>query len=83
MAAAAAAVDYDWLAREQPGCLATQAALSSPSLAIRTFEVDGVPLLCNVSSGAVRLLVAAPCRQAVFLAVHSIAHPGCVLLDRC
>jgi hypothetical protein len=76
LAVAAAAVDYDWLAREQPGCPATQAALSSPSLAIRKFEVDRVPLLCDVSSGAVRPLVAEPCRRAVFLAVHSIAHPG-------
>jgi cleavage and polyadenylation specificity factor subunit 1 len=76
LAVAAAAVDYDWLAREQLGCPATQAALSSPSLAIRTFEVDGVALLCNVSSGAVRPLVAEPCRWAVFLAIHSIAHAG-------
>jgi transposase InsO family protein len=76
VAAAAAAVDHDWLAREQPGCPATQAALSSPSLSIRTFVVDGVPLLCDVSRGAVRPLVAEPCRRAVFLAIHSIAHAG-------
>jgi transposase InsO family protein len=76
VAAATTAVDYDWLAREQPGCPSTQAALSSPSLAIHTFEVDGVPLLCDVSSGAVRPLVAEPCRRAVFSAIHSIAHAG-------
>jgi transposase InsO family protein len=76
VAAATAAVDYDWLAREQPGCPATQAALSSPALTIRSFVVGGAPLLCDVSSGAVRPLVAEPCRRAVFLAIHSIAHAG-------
>jgi hypothetical protein len=80
-------VDYGWLAREQLGCAALQAAMSSASLVIRPFEVEGVPLLCDVSSGAVWPLVALPCRQAVFLAIHSIAHPGvraskCMLASR-
>jgi hypothetical protein len=74
--AAAAAVDYGWLAREQRDCAATQAAVSSSSLAVRLFEVDGFSLLCDVSGGAVRPLVAQPCRRAVFQAIHSIAHPG-------
>ncbi len=43
---------------------------------LENFDVDGVTLLCDVSSGAVRPLVARPCRQSVFLAIHSIAHPG-------
>ncbi len=76
VAAAAAAVDYGWLAREQRDCAATQAAVSSSSLAVRPFEVDGFSLLCNVSGGAVRPLVTQPCRRAVFQAIHSIAHLG-------
>jgi hypothetical protein len=58
VAAAPAGVDYTWLAREQSGCADTKKAVSSPSLTIRTFDVDGVPLLCDVSSGAVRPLFA-------------------------
>ncbi len=76
VAAASSTVDYSWLAQEQRGCAATQAGVASSSVTIRPFEVEGVPLLCNVSGGAVRLLVAQPCRRAVFLAIHSIAHPG-------
>ncbi len=76
VAAVAAAVDYSWLAREQRDCAATQAAVSSSSLAVRPFQVDGSSLLCDVSGGTVRPLVAQPCRRAVFQAIHSIAHPG-------
>ncbi len=76
VAAASSGVDYTWLAREQPGCADTKKAMSSPSLTIRNFDLEGVPLLCDVSSRAVRPLVARPCRRAVFLAIHSIAHPG-------
>ncbi len=76
VAAAPAMVDYSWLAQEQRSCAATQAAATSSSLTVRPFEVEGIPLLCDVSSGAVRPLVALPCRRAVFLAIHSIAHPG-------
>ncbi len=60
VAAASSEVDYSWLAREQPGCADTVKALSSPSLRIRNFDVDGVILLCDVSSGAVRPLALPP-----------------------
>jgi hypothetical protein len=76
LAVASSAVDYGWLAREQLGCSAMQAPMSSASLVICPFEVEGVPLLCDVSRGAIRPLVALPCRRAVFLVIHSIAHPG-------
>jgi hypothetical protein len=69
-------VDFSWLAQEQLASAAMQAAASLPSLKVRSFQVDGVPLLCDTSSGAVPNLVPLPCRSSVFQVVHSIAHPG-------
>jgi hypothetical protein len=47
MAAVSTSVDYSWLAKEQQDCAVTQAAAFSSSLAVCSFEVGGVPLLCD------------------------------------
>ena len=36
----------------------------------------GVQLLCDMSTGHVRPLIPEEDRQAVFLAIHGVAHPG-------
>jgi hypothetical protein len=74
--AASTSVDCSWLAKEQQDCAATQAAAISSSLTVCPFEVNSVPLLCDVSSDTVRPIVPQPCRQVAFRAIHSIAHPG-------
>jgi transposase InsO family protein len=48
----------------------------NPSLVVRTFKVDGVDLLCDISRGVVRPLVPASLQKSFFEAIHSIAHPG-------
>lgn len=63
------------MAREQLTCTARHATDSSSLLSVRSFQVDGVPVLCVVSSSAVCPLKPLPCHRAVFKAVHGIAHP--------
>jgi hypothetical protein len=58
-------VDYCWLAKEMRDCAAMQAAVTSSLLTVQSFEVEGVPLLCDISSGAVRPLPQ-PCCQVFF-----------------
>jgi hypothetical protein len=45
-------------------------------LRIRPVLIGGVSLLCDWSSGTPRPLVPVSNRQAVFVAIHGLAHPG-------
>ncbi len=58
-----AGLDYKRLARDQEVCTEVQQMRGSPSLVVRTFTVDGVDLLCDISRGVVRPLVPVSCRK--------------------
>jgi transposase InsO family protein len=69
-------IDYVSIAASQQGCQETMSLAASSSLRIRPVLIGGVSLLCDWSSGTPRPLVPAPNRQAVFAAIHGLAHPG-------
>jgi hypothetical protein len=43
---------------------------------VRTVQVEGASLLCDVARGIIRPLVLLVDRPAVFHTIHSVAHPG-------
>jgi hypothetical protein len=65
------------IAAAQAAGAATQQAANSPSLKLKIFEVEGVSLLDDTSTGAVRPMVPAPHHHMLFDAIHNLAHPGC------
>jgi hypothetical protein len=65
------------IAAAQAACTSTQQAARTSSLHVKTFEVEGVSLLCDTSTGAARPLVPAPHRRLLFNGIHNLAHPGC------
>jgi cleavage and polyadenylation specificity factor subunit 1 len=69
-------VDIQDIAAAQPGDADCQRALSSPALRVITVQLQQSSVLVDVSSGVMRPLVPATHRQAIFLAVHGLAHPG-------
>ncbi len=68
--------DLRGLADRQRGCEETVRASGLPSLQVHTCEVEGVKLLCDVSTGRLRPLVPAEDRRQIFEAIHGVAHPG-------
>jgi len=68
--------DLAGMAARQATCADTQAALLRPSLSVQPRDVEGVSLLCDISGGRWRPLVPVADREAVFHAVHDVAHPG-------
>ncbi len=69
-------LDYRFLAAKQKQCEVTQKLLSSSSLQLQEFPIQGGSLLCDVSLGSARPVVPQSLRQAVFDTVHGLAHPG-------
>ncbi len=69
-------VDYSLMAVEQERCEETKLTLSSSSLRIEYFPVEGRKLACDVSLHSPRPLVPVSHRQAVISSLHNIAHPG-------
>jgi Integrase zinc binding domain len=69
-------VDFRDIAAAQAGCPDCQRAMASPSLRVVQVEVDGWPLLVDISSGVMRPLVPQQFRRRIFDAVHGLAHPG-------
>ncbi len=51
-------------------------ASKSPSLQVRTCEVEGVSVLCDVSTGRLRSLVPEADRPLVFKTIHGVPRPG-------
>ena len=70
------AVDWHAVALRQATCPDVQAAVSSTSLQVEALLHEGVELLCDISTGNIRPLIPKADRHAVFMALHSIAHPG-------
>ena len=70
------AVDWRAVALRQATCPDVQAAVSSTSLQVEALLHKGVELLCDISTGNIRPLMQKTDWHAVFVAFHSIAHPG-------
>jgi Integrase zinc binding domain len=75
-APAPSTVDFEQLAREQQQCSDTLRLAAESTLHVQSVEVNGVAMLCDVSSGTMRPLVPERLRKAVFTALHGLAHPG-------
>jgi transposase InsO family protein len=79
--------DMRGIAARQASCQSTLQASGASSLLIRTCEVEGVSLLCDVSTGSMRPLVPETDRLMVFRSIHGVAHPGicatCRMISTC
>jgi RNase H-like domain found in reverse transcriptase/Reverse transcriptase (RNA-dependent DNA polymerase)/Integrase core domain/Integrase zinc binding domain len=69
-------VDFAKLAEQQSSCEDTLSVARSDKLEIKTVNVQGHEVLCDLSTGAIRPLVPEKLRKNVFRAIHDIAHPG-------
>jgi Integrase zinc binding domain len=69
-------MDVREIAAAQLACQDCLRARSSAALRVVEVQLEGVPVLVDVSSGVMRPLVPAVHRHAVFSAVHGLAHPG-------
>jgi transposase InsO family protein len=71
-----AGVDYTSIAAHQQDYQVTKAALAASSLLLKTVNVAGADLLCDLSTGTPRPVNPMVDRRPVFEAFHSLAHPG-------
>jgi hypothetical protein len=76
LASAVVVADLRGIAACQASCQSTLQASKSSSLLIRTCDVEGISVLCDVSTGRLRPLVPEPDRLVVFRSIHAVAHPG-------
>lgn len=67
-------VDLTLLAAAQSTCQQTQEWRDKEN--VQQVKVSGLELLCDNSIGALRPIVTAMCRHAVFSSVHGLAHAG-------
>jgi hypothetical protein len=72
----AAGFSFSKMAANQTNCPSTLHATKSSSLTVRADKVEGTSLLCDEARGITRPLVPLAERQAIFHAIHSVAHPG-------
>jgi hypothetical protein len=80
-----AGISFSKMAANQASCPSTLQATKSSSLTVRTVQVEGASLLCDVARGITRLLVPLASlseRPAVFHAILSVAHPGICATER-
>ncbi len=64
------------------GCPVVTKVVSSPSLRIQRVNIAGAEMICDVSSGAVCLVVPAAFQRTVFAAVNGLAHSGIKAIHR-
>jgi Integrase zinc binding domain len=64
------------VAAAQPNCPDCSKSPSSQALRVITVQLDGFPVLVDVSSGMMRPLVPAPLRRGIFNSIHSLSHLG-------
>jgi hypothetical protein len=69
-------LDYSAMAAAQLSCPGVAALRAGSSLTIVTRDVEGQPLLGDISTGTFRPLVPVQYRQVIFDCIHGIAHPG-------
>jgi hypothetical protein len=72
----AVGISFHRMAVNQASCPSELQAVKSSSLTVRTVEVEGASLLCDLARGITRPLVPLVDRLAVFHAIHSVPHPG-------
>ncbi|MFN9909069.1 MAG: integrase zinc binding domain-containing protein, partial [bacterium] len=72
----ATGVSFHRMAANQVSCPSMLQATKSSSLSVRTVQVEGASLLCDVARGITRPLVPLEDRPAVFHTIHNVAHPG-------
>jgi hypothetical protein len=72
----AVGISYHKMAANQANCPSTMQATKSSSLTVRSVQLEGASLLCDVARGITRPLMPLVDRPAVFQAIHSVAHPG-------
>ena len=69
-------INYMEMAKLQQSCEEVAQLALSESLKIQKFDVEGLPLLCDVSAAMPRPLVPVVLRRKVFEVLHDLAHPG-------
>ena len=69
-------VDFSILAEHQKTCTSIQDLFASSALKLKRVSMNGVEVLCDLSTGAPRPLVPKFCRRGIFYSHHNIAHPG-------
>ncbi len=72
----ATGVSFHKMAANQASCQSTLQAAKSSSLSLRTVQVEGASLLCDVARGITRPLVPLEDMPAVFHTIHNEAHHG-------
>jgi hypothetical protein len=72
----ATGVSFHKIAANHASCPSTLQVAKPSSLSVRTVQVEGASLRCDVACGITRPLVPAEDRPAVFHAIHNVAHPG-------
>jgi hypothetical protein len=74
--AAGEVIDLAAIEAAKAACASTQQTARTSSLNVKTFEVEGVSLLCDTSTGVARPLVPASHHRLLFDGIHNLAHPG-------
>jgi hypothetical protein len=69
-------VDFLAFAAAQAQCPDCQRAPTSSSLQVSVVQLQGTPILVDMSSGVFRPLVPAAFRRPIFDAIHGLAHPS-------
>jgi len=69
-------VDYSTIAAAQLSCPGVATLRAGSSLTIVTRDMEGQPLLGDISTGTFRPLVPVQYKQVIFDCIHGIAHPG-------
>jgi hypothetical protein len=72
----AVGVSFHRMAANQASRPSMLQAANSSSLTVRTVQIEGASLLCNVARGFTWTLVPQVDRQAVFHAINNVAHQG-------
>jgi transposase InsO family protein len=76
VAAADSSLDYAAIAARQKQCPEVAAAVASSALRVRPVMFNDSEVYCDFSTGTARPLIKAADKKQVFLAFHSLAHPG-------
>ena len=69
-------VDLEAMAKDQKSCPSVQQLHNNKSLQLQVSTQGGEQLWCDISTGHRRPLVPLSWRRKVFMAVHTLAHPG-------
>ena len=66
-------VDFNILAENQKTCTSIQDLFASSALKLKRVSMNGVEVLCDLSTGAPRPLVPQFCRRGIYYSYHNIA----------